>query len=254
MVELYRKHIEQVWHGPDRIHFPFQDSPGIPFSQAELADEISKIPAVKSVARPYIPGIFWKHHAEPTAALIYEQLREWWGKPNFHIPLQWKQAWLTFINKPDKSPDRLQNLRPLALQEPIGKCVLALLNRKLMIELAPILAPWPQFAFCGHRSTGDAIRRVVEHCKMTRQLIHIHHRDVRLRALDQKRFQVCGGLQAFVDVHQAFDSIPRQKLFDFLATQNLSPAILALLAEWHSMTSYIIWHDNQPYEFSTGGE
>ena len=56
----------------------------------------------------------------------------------------------------------------------------------------------------------------------------------------------------FVDIHQAFDRIPRQPLFDFLATQAVDPKLLALIAEWHSMTSYIIWHDHEQFEFGTG--
>ena len=251
-VELYRQHIHNVWAGPARVQYECLEPPGIPFSQEELADEIRRIPVLKSVARPYVPGIYWKFHADQTAAKIYEYLTDWWGKCDFHIPLQWKQSWLTFINKPNKSPDRLMHLQRLALQEPIGKCVLALLNRKLMQDLMPILAPWPQFAFCGFRSPNDAIKRVVLHCQETRQLMRTQVRDVHSRAAHTSRFQVCGGLQMFVDIHQAFDRIPRQRMFDFLQQQNLNPAILALLAEWHSLTSYIVWHDQAPHEFQTG--
>ena len=113
-----------------------------------------------------------------------------------------------------------------------------------MSELMPLIAPWPQFAFCGYRSPNDAIKRVILHCQETRQLIRSQIRDVRQRANYAPRFQVCGGIQIFVDIHQAFDRIPRQRMFDFLQEQELNPAILALLAEWHSMTSYIIWVDH----------
>ena len=149
-IAMYADHINGVWQSPNQLRYHCSQAPGVPFSKAELTEELRKIPVVKSVARPYVPGIFWKLHAEATADWVYELLQSWWGRPDFHIPRQWKQAWRTFINKPHKSPDRLQHLRPLALQEPIGKCVLALLNRQLMAALIPIIAPWPQFGFCAH--------------------------------------------------------------------------------------------------------
>ena len=89
-VELYRQHVHSVWAGPERIHYHCSHPPGVPFSQQELAEEIRRIPVVKSVARPYIPGIFWKHHADATAAQIFSLLEQWWGSCDFHVPTQWE--------------------------------------------------------------------------------------------------------------------------------------------------------------------
>ena len=79
---------------------------GIPFSLEELIQEFQKISLVKSVARPCIPGLLWKMHSVETAHFIYSLLRNWWCRPDFFIPSQWRHAWLTFINKPGNTPDR----------------------------------------------------------------------------------------------------------------------------------------------------
>ena len=56
----------------------------------------------------------------------------------------------------------------------------------------------------------------------------------------------------FIDVHQAFDRIPRQPLFDFLKSQGVDEGLLALLAEWHSHTEYVILSEQTPYAVATG--
>ena len=252
VLRLTAAHVKEVWDGPSRVFFPCAEPPGVPFTLDELVREFQHIPVVKSVARPYLPGLCWKACAYETACFVFHLLQQWWTQLPFFIPNQWKQAWLTFISKPNKPPDRLSHLRPLALQEPIGKCVLGLLNKKLAIALRPKIAAWPQFAFCAHRSPLDAIKRVANHCREIRQLIGLHRRTVHQRADEIQAHAVCGGLQLYVDVHQAFDRIPRQPLFDFLHSQHIDPALIALLAAWHSDTEYVIWNPPTAHPLPTG--
>ena len=249
---LTEAHIKEVWEGPQSVQYTCTIPPGVPFTQEELEHEIGHIPVVKSVARPFLPGLCWKVRAHATAEFIYGLLEKWWNQTPIYIPQQWKQAWLIFIPKPNKPADRLTHLRPLALLEPIGKCVLGLLTKCLAAQLRPTIAAWPQFAFCANRSALDAIRRVMHHCKMTRQLIGQHRRTVHQRHQGHTPFAICGGVQMFIDVHQAFDRIPRQPLFDFLQTQGVDEGLIALLAEWHSCTEYVIMSDQTPHAVPTG--
>ena len=252
VLDLTKQHVLSVWAGPETLQYLCDQPPGVPFALDELVQEIQHIPVVKSVARPCLPGLCWKAHALSTARFIFDLLQDWWNRQNFHIPKQWRQAWLTFIHTPSKSPDRLSHLRPLALQEPIGKCVLGLLNKKLVLQLRPLLAPWPQFSFSQFRSPLDAIRRVVCHCQCIRQLIGSVRRTAHQRALDLHTYTVCGGLQMIVDVHQAFDRVPRQPLFSYLARQGVDQGLLALIAEWHCQTEYILWHEQCAHAIPTG--
>ena len=49
---------------------------------------------------------------------------------SIYIPRQWKKAWLAFLPKPNRPPTSLINLRPIELQEPVGKAALGLVRRK----------------------------------------------------------------------------------------------------------------------------
>ena len=62
---------------------------------------------------------------------------------SIYIPRQWKKAWLAFLPKPNRPPTSLINLRPIELQEPLGKAVLGLVRRKFIQEITRHLAPWP---------------------------------------------------------------------------------------------------------------
>ena len=251
-IRLLTTYVQEVWDGPACL--PFQDRyvPGVPFDLEELRLEIAAIPAIKAVARPFIPGICLKQHAHQLADLVYTCLTVWWNSTPPYIPTEWKRGWLTFINKPNKTPDRPQNLRPLCMQEPLSKCILGILTRKLNQQLLRHITRWPQFAFLQYRSSNDAIRRVIHHVNQVRCLILNHRRSVQQRAAGATCHSVCGGLQMYLDVHQAFDRIPRDKLFDFLWTLDIDPRILTLMTAWHEGTSYALWINQAFHEVHTG--
>ena len=109
--------------------------------------------------------------------------------------------------------------------EPLGKSVLGLITSKFKNSLFPIVSVWPQFAYISHRSAGNAIRRVTEHCNETRQLLRNQQRNIHQRGANIPLFAICGGVQMFLDVNRAFDIILRQPLFDHLNTLDIHSLI-----------------------------
>ena len=251
-LEMTRNYIKEVWLPANTVAIPVRSPPGVPFSKEDLILELLRTPVTKSVARPCLPGLCWKTLAHDAAEFIYPKLVEWWGQWPPFIPAQWKTAHLTFIHKPAKTPDRLSHLRPLALLEPVGKSVLGLLTARLAAEVNPLLCPWPQLAFLPQRSSFDAIRRVIAHCDHIRCLLLQQRRSVHQRAAQQQCWTVCGGLQVCLDASRAFDMVPRQGLFQFLGTLDINQDLVALLAIWHSNTSYIITQGNTSSSEGTG--
>ena len=252
VVHLTTQFIKEIWDGPTHVAFTTDLPFTIPFTKDELAQELRKMPVAKSVAQPFVPGLFWKTQYLEVANHLYALLGRWWRPGQVYIPPQWKQAWIAFLPKPQKSPDRLMHLRPIALQEPLGKTVMGLLNRKLLGALLPFLVQFPQFAFLCHRSAQDAIRKVSSHCQQTRTLLRNSRRTVHHRAMAQPTYQVCGGIQVFIDISRAFDLIARQPLFDFLGSLPIDQCLVGILAEWHTQTSYITCHNNVYHETPTG--
>ena len=91
----------------------------------ELQQELSRIPATKAVARPCAPGTVWKALAPVLAPLLYAKLQEWWQHPRPFLPEWFKTSWMILIPIPNKPPVNPRSLRPLALQEPVSKCLVA---------------------------------------------------------------------------------------------------------------------------------
>ena len=250
--QLICDHVRKIWAGPMLIHYSIPQDFCIPFSFDDLLFELQHIPHNKSVAKPFTPGILIKQHAQRLAPWLYDLVTKWWTPFEIYIPMIWKRAWITFLPKSQKTPDTLANLRPIALQEPLGKCVLGALVRVLQRDLAPILMPWPQYAFLPFRSASDAIRRVAFHCQTVRTLIQNQRRTIHQRASNQQFHMFCGGIQLLVDLRQAFDCVDRNTLFQHLSTLNINSSVIAILTEWHSNTSYAVHHDREELVIPTG--
>ena len=214
---------------------------GMPFTQAELAQALSKLSAIKASAPPYAPGLLWKHFGEQTAAILYPLLEEWWLGDALWIPADWKSGWLCFIPKPGKPATSPQMLRPLALCEPLAKTILGLLTNKMLTELAPRLNCFPQFAYQPSRSTADAIRKVGQHCMEGRQLLA--KPPAQRRGAHHVELPCYGAIQVFLDLQKAFDCVDRCRLLKAFQSMGLSHDLRLLLQEWHCETSYTVQHD-----------
>jgi hypothetical protein len=177
-MDMTTEYIREIWQHGQPVRLDPQLIPGVPFSYDELVNEIAKIPVTKSVAKHCIPGICWRSNAIMLADFLFPKLQEWWGTTPFLFPAEWKAAHLTFIHKPAKPPDRLCNLRPLALLEPLGKCVLGLIAAKFSNAVHPLICKWQQLGFMPMRSPFDAIRRVIQHCASVRHLTRQQRRSV----------------------------------------------------------------------------
>ena len=165
---ITKEFVESTWAGPSHVDLGDRAPPGVPFTIQDLEHELHRLPHNRSVAKPFLPAIVVKMHASTIASWLHHLLTHWWSTETPFIPAQWKRAWVTFIPKPNKSPSQVSNLRCIALQEPLGKCVLGALTKNLQLAVGPTLQQWPQYAFLPLRSTGDAIRRVAAHCNEVR--------------------------------------------------------------------------------------
>ena len=75
------------------------------------------------------------------------------------------ERWLGGLStETQKASTKVENLRVLALQDPIGKCIVKLLTQKALRLCLPMICHHPQFAYLPFRSTRDALMRVANHC------------------------------------------------------------------------------------------
>ena len=142
------------------------------------------------------------------------------------------------VPKPSKPPTMPKNLRPLALQEPLGKAIMGLLVSRAQAQAFQTMSHWPLWAYMPHRSTMDAIHRAVQHCLEVRGLVMSQRPTPHNRANQAVTYATCGGVQLFLDLEKAFDNVDRTMLFNRLHELHIDHAIIQLLMCWHSDTSY----------------
>ena len=144
--------------------------------------------------------------------------------------------------KPHKTPTKAENLRPLALAEPVGKCVLGVISGKLMQMMLPALVPWPQYAYLPGRSTLDALRRVTCHCQNVKALLETNRCRVHLESQGRPISTCYGGVVIFLDLARAFDMLTRARLFKALNNLQVPSDFQAILQAWHINTDYVVMH------------
>eukprot|EP00435_Cladocopium_sp_Y103_P007029 s1036_g2.t1 len=251
---ILNKFVADTWKGPARFNISFADPPGVPFSVSQLENALALIPSTKAVAKPFAPGIVWRQIAPFLAPLLHARLSEWWSYNPPYIPRVWKQGWLFLIAKPLKPATCPANLRPLALQEPVGKSILGLIIQQAMTEALLGLIHLPLWAYLANRSTADALRIVTVHCQQVKRLLSEQRSTPHSRASCAPRLRLYGGLQLCLDLQRAFDCVNRVKLFQKLHLLNISAPLISLLTTWHEDAAYIVQTDSdaEPIQIGRG--
>ena len=234
--------VKTTWQGDPMKPLPLDRPIPVPFTVEALADALRRIPSSKAVAPTCAPGLIWNSVADLIAPTLHAILTKWWTPSTPWIPINWRSGWLQLIPKPNKPPTRPQNLRPLALQCPVGKAVMGLIIQLATQQADPEFRAWPLWAFLSGRSTQDPLNKVASHCRQVRDLLTTQKSTPHSRAMNRPIFSVFGGLQIFVDLERAFDSVNRTKLFSKLAQVRITPDLAQLLQGWHVETDYFVTH------------
>ena len=182
----------------------------------------------------------WKSQSDYLALWLFDKLQTWWGQDPPHIPQTWKDAWACWLPKPNKPSTRLENLRMLGLQEPLGKAVLKLIAKKALQMTFDWLSRFPQFAYLPLRSTREALLRGAFHCHEVRHLLMTQKRSIHAATASQPRLHCAGGIMLFIDLTRAFDQVPRHILITALQRAQLDPKLQSLILHWHHNTHYHI--------------
>ena len=235
---MLKQFIADTWHGPS--HFPAPEEPltCMPFTLTELTRALQAIPATKAVARPCAPGIVWKSLATQIAPALYSTLCQWWEGNTPYLPRWFKDSWILLIPKPNKPPVHPRALRPLALQEPLGKTLVGILASKAQHAMLPGLTCLPLWSYLPWRSTQDALLRVSQHCRAVRTMLAMQRSTPFSREQKTIRYRVAGDIGVFLDIERAFDMVNRARLFSKLATLGVPQPIAQLLIQWHQDTRY----------------
>ena len=249
---ILKNFVEDIWGGPRSIPVSLSQAPGIPFTLPELTEALRGIPLHRAVAHPFAPGLVWRSQSHVIAPILFQILGQWWSVNPPYIPQIWKDGWMLMLGKPNKPATTPYNLRPIALQDPVGKAIIGLLIRHACADAKPLMLPWPIWAYLPTRSTLDAICRVASHCKMVALLVASQKPTPHARALGVPKYCFCGGVSVMLDLERAFDNVSREKLFCQLHKLQIRPEITHLLTHWHTNTQYHFQHGSDTVALPTG--
>ena len=249
---ILKNYVATKWAGPSQLTQPMQTPPGVPFSEEELARAINVIPCHKAVAFPFAPGVAFKDNATIIAHHLYIFLESLWNQSPPSVPQSWRDGWLILIPKPHKSPSSPNQLRPLAMQDPIGKSVIGLLTSIARDQTQVLFNQWPLWAYQKERSTLDALAHVAEHCRRVCSLVQSQRPTAFVLQQKTVRYKTCGGMQLFLDIDHAFDGVNRSRLFQSLVEVGVDPRITSILTAWHCNTAYHLVHQGEDHRIDVG--
>ena len=212
----------------------------MPFTFDELFEALAKAPIGKAVAPSTLPNLIIRSLAFEFADWLWTVLENLWMKGNPMIPQQWKDAWLSLLAK--RAVRQPKDVRPIALTDGLGKIVLGLLTAKLKPITYPLMRTLPIFAFIPNRGTEEALMFVFYHCRKVRDACTTNARSFWSRHAGHPQTCLAGGAILSLDMSQAFDRLPRERLHQGFQLAGVPEDLSLLFEHWLKDARYHIHH------------
>ena len=243
--EIIRRHYAGVWGVQAPVHCRLlspcssHTSPDLPpFTYEHIKFHVDKIRVHKAVPNgiPH-PGL-WRLASPTLSSQLLSHCQAHWNSPSTLFLPAWHQTWVVLIPKPGKPSGRIKSMRPIALQDPLGKAFVSLLALHFRRHALQFLKDIHQYAYIPHRDVLGCLVRTMDHCRHARRLLY------NLRSLRQggpKRPYVAA-LQVSIDLSQAFDSAPWDLLREALRRTSAPLNLQEYIMSWVQQTQYNILH------------
>ena len=133
-------------------------------------------------------------------------------------------------------------MRPIALQDPLGKAFVSLLALHFRQHALQFLRDVHQYAYVPHRDVLGCLVRAMDHCRLARRLLRAQTYNLHsLRQGGPKRPHVAA-LQVSIDLSQAFDRAPWDLLREALRRTSAPLNLQEYIMSWVQQTQYNIMH------------
>ena len=166
------------------------------FTEADVRLALSATQIGKAVPKGAAPSSSWKACSEVLAGAITEIANSCLAG-NEALP---PHCQLALLRRPNKSAKRPESLRPLGLQDAASKAFSRMVKCRLYEQVESTLQRFPQFPYLPHRTTMDAIHRVVQHCRAVRLQHEQQVTTVHTRRQGLHRVECGGGAQLALDM------------------------------------------------------
>ena len=253
MPQAETKELAKYWKEVTTAATPTQAPPPMPFHirMDEAQKAIEALPPNKAAPAHYAPHVLWQCAAPSVAQVLERGLLRSWRLEEATILEEWADAWLTFLQKPNKAGNAPQHLRPIALLDPVGKALTGILRQQLDTYIAPHMVTQHQYGFLPYRSVQQALGQVFMHCRSVRELSQAQRRSLYAQKAGHKSSGCAGGMQLSIDLTQAFDRVGRGLLEASLLHIGVPTALRSVLLRWVHAVHYVVQREGHSQRFGT---
>ena len=247
-LEILKAHFEKVWRSPEDWKSPtLATSPQTtssnvfyPPDETEITHAVETMRAHKAVPHTFPPSAIWKKHSSVIGSATHRITRDFWQDGGQLFPPSWRDTHIILLQKPNKPPGVPPSMRPIGLQDPLAKAYAMLLAKKLTPFALEYLRDVPQFAYVAGRDILGSLERAVRRCKGVRRRTKAGSYNIWSRKREQKRQEFTIGLQASLDLSQAFDTAPWQLIEAALVRAAVPSCLREAIMQWVTSAKYLI--------------
>ncbi|CAE7790745.1 unnamed protein product [Symbiodinium sp. CCMP2592] len=247
------KALATYWKEVTTASVPSQAPEPLPFDiqQEAIQSALEALPANKAAPAHYAPHVLWSCAAPSVARVLERGLMQTWRQAAATVPVAWADAWLTFLQKPNKAGNAPQHLRPIALLDPVGKAVTGILRDQLDTYIIPHMVEQHQYGFLPHRSVQQALGHAFMHCRTVRSICQAQQRSLYEQKAGNKSLGLAGGMILSIDLTQAFDRVDRGLLEASLIHIGVPAELRHLLLQWVHAAHYVVQREGHTQRFGT---
>ena len=192
-----------------------------------------------------VPPEIWHHCADILAPAVSTLFQTFLTAGSAFVPPTWSECWLKLLPKPQKPAHIVANLRPIALQDPLGKSLARLLKQDILDKIMPAIKDTPQFAYLPRRSTANAVSRAAQFCDNMRTQLRDAKTTVWTRKAGHRSNPYHGGAVFSLDMSKAFDMVSHAYLEQALRHLQIDADLISLNLSIHHTCYHIEHGSNQ---------
>ena len=225
VVSTIQQYYQQLFNQPcgscqlSAPHAPLQ------LDLADFQNALADLPSGKALPPNELPALLWKLGARSLACKLLPELNHWLSHMHLPPPSDWNIADICLIQKPGKPVAGPESLRPISLLHPVSKALATIINHRITPRLQHLAAALPQFSYLGGRSVQDALDRAMAHCTRVRSILHTQRQNLHLKRQGHAPQPCRGGLTLSLDLQQAFDLMPRDRLLEAMQLAGIDYAL-----------------------------
>ncbi|CAE7240104.1 Pol [Symbiodinium necroappetens] len=251
-VAAIRSFYDDLYHQP-LASMPHLNPPDQPL-QIELGEfqaSLATLPPGKALPPHEAPSLLWRLASDTLSGRLLPAVNHWLAHMHLPPPSEWHIADICLLPKPHKPVAGPETLRPISLLHPVAKALATIINGRIKPHLLQLVDGLPQFSYLEGRSVQDALDRAMAHCTRVRSILNARRQNVHLKKQGHAPSPCRGGLTLSLDLQQAFDLMPRDRLLEAMQLAGIDYSLQYAIMQLHFHAQMRITHGGQSAAIDT---